>query len=39
MDEMEIESIVGLGTKITMRKKIQEKETDEEQEFEMITLE
>lgn len=38
MDSMEIESIVGLGTKITMTKKIKPKEESEE-EFEMITKE
>ena len=39
MDSMEIESIVGLGTKITMTKKIKPKETESEDEFEMITKE
>ena len=39
MDSMEIESIVGLGTKITMTKKIKPKETESEEEFEMITKE
>ena len=39
MDSMEIESIVGLGTKITMTKKIKQKEEETEEEFEMITKE
>ena len=39
MDSMEIESIVGLGTKITMTKKIKPKEEETEEEFEMITKE
>ena len=39
MDSMEIESIVGLGTKITMSKKIKPKEEETEEEFEMITKE
>ena len=33
MDSMEIESIVGLGTKVTMSKKIKEKEEKTEDEF------
>lgn len=37
MDTMEIESIVGLGTKITMTKKIKPKFEKEEEEFQMIT--
>ena len=38
MDTMEIESIVGLGTKITMSKKIKPKNQEEEDnEFQMIT--
>ena len=36
MDKMEIESIVGLGTKITMSKIIKAKE-DEQEEFESLT--
>ena len=39
MDSMEVESIVGLGTKITMSKKIKIKQKDEEEEFSMITKE
>lgn len=39
MDTMEIESIVGLGTKITMTKKIKSKEEESEEDFEMITKE
>lgn len=37
MDHMEIESIVGLGTKITMSKKIKPKIETEEEDFQMIT--
>lgn len=37
MDTMEIESIVGLGTKITMSKTIKPKIETEEQDFQMIT--
>ena len=36
MDSMEIESIIGLGTKVTMSKKIKEKEEKAEDEFEML---
>ena len=36
MDKMEIESILGLGTKVTMSKIIKPKEESEEEEFEMI---
>lgn len=36
MDSMEVESIVGLGTKVTMTKKIKLKE-DEQEKFKMIT--
>ena len=36
MDSMEIESIVGLGTKVTMSKKIKEKEEETEDEFEIL---
>ena len=36
MDSMEIESIVGLGTKVTMIKKIKEKEDKTEEEFGML---
>lgn len=41
MDSVEIESVVGLGTKITMSKKIKNKvqEEDEDDEFAMITKE
>ena len=41
MDTVEIESVVGLGTKITMSKKIKNKvqEEDEDDEFAMITKE
>ena len=38
MDKLEIESIVGLGTKITMTKRIKKK-IDEEREFELVTYE
>lgn len=37
MDKMEVESIVGLGTKITMIKSITPKEDEDENEFEMLT--
>ena len=37
MDNVEIESIVGLGTKITMSKKIKPKTKKEDEEFQMIT--
>ena len=39
MDSMEVESIVGLGTKVTMSKIISKPEEDEEisQDFLMIT--
>ena len=37
MDTMEIESIVGLGTKITMTKKIKPRMETEEEDFQMIT--
>jgi len=37
MDTMEVESIVGLGTKITMSKTIKPKINKENEEFEMIT--
>ena len=36
MDSMEVESIVGLGTKVTMTKLIQPKK-EKEEEFEMLT--
>ena len=36
MDKVEIESILGLGTKITMTKKIKPKDKDEENEFKML---
>lgn len=41
MDSVEIESVVGLGTKITMIKKIKNKveEDDEDDEFAMLTKE
>ena len=39
MDSMEIESILGLGTKVTMTKTIKEKVKDEEEEFQMLTNE
>ncbi len=39
MDSMEIESILGLGTKVTMLKKIKEKVEESEQEFQMLTNE
>ena len=39
MDRMEIESILGLGTKVTMVKEIKEKVEGSEQEFQMLTNE
>ena len=41
MDEVDVESVVGLGTKVTMRKVIKNKLENEESddEFEMITRE
>ena len=37
MDSMEVESIVGLGTKVTMSKTIKPKVNEKEEEFQMIT--
>lgn len=37
MDKMEVESIVGLGTKVTMSKVIKPKQNDENEDFEMLT--
>ena len=37
MDRMEVESILGLGTKVTMSKKIKPKQDEEEKDFEMLT--
>ncbi len=37
MDSMEIESIVGLGTKVTMSKKIKPKLEQEDEDFKMMT--
>ncbi len=37
MDTLDVESIVGLGTKITMSKRIKPKIENEENEFQMIT--
>ena len=37
MDKMEVESILGLGTKVTMSKIIKKKQEDEEQDFKMLT--
>lgn len=36
MDKMEVESILGLGTKVTMHKTIKPKQENEEDEFEML---
>lgn len=36
MDKMEVESVVGLGTKITMSKIIRSKQDDDSEEFEML---
>ena len=40
MDKMEVESILGLGTKVTMSKIIKKKQEneDEEQDFKMLTV-
>ena len=40
MDKMEVESILGLGTKVTMSKTIKKKQEneDEEQDFKMLTV-
>ncbi len=37
MDKIEIESILGLGTKVTMEKEIKLKEEKQEEDFEMLT--
>ena len=37
MDSMEVQSIVGLGTKIIMTKTIEQREEKDEEEFEMLT--
>ena len=37
MDKMEVESILGLGTKVTMSKAIKPKEENEDDDFEMLT--
>ena len=37
MDSMEVQSIVGLGTKIIMTKTIGQREEKDEEEFEMLT--
>lgn len=39
MDSMEIESIVGLGTKVTMSKKVKPKIEKQEDDFQMVTEE
>ena len=39
MDEVKVESIVGIGTKVTMSKKIKEKAETEENNFQIITKE
>ena len=39
MDSMEIESILGLGTKVTMTKFIKPKEEEREEDFQMLTSE
>ena len=40
MDKMEVESILGLGTKVTMSKIIKKKQENEaeEQDFKMLTV-
>ena len=37
MDSMEVQSIVGLGTKIIMTKTIEQRKEKDEEEFEMLT--
>lgn len=37
MDKMKVESVLGLGTKVTMSKVIKPKEESEEETFEMLT--
>ena len=37
MDTMQVESILELGTKVTMSKKIKPKQEDDEKEFEMLS--
>ena len=37
MDTMKVESIVGIGTKVTMTKKIESKIGNEKEKFEMLT--
>lgn len=39
MDSLEVESIIGVGTKITMTKKIKQQEEKEEEEFSLLTKE
>ena len=39
MDTMEVKSVVGLGTKVTMSKKIKPKEENEEDDFHMLAEE
>ena len=37
MDQIEVQSVLGIGTKITMSKTIKQKEEKEDDEFEMLT--
>ncbi len=39
MDTMEVKSVIGLGTKVTMSKKIKPKEENEEDDFHMLAEE
>ena len=39
MDSMDVESIVGLGTKVTMSKKIQPKPEEDEKDFLLVAKE
>ena len=38
MDEVHIESVLGLGTKVTMKKVIEKQEKFEEEEKELVSL-
>ena len=39
MDTLKVESIIGLGTKVTMTKKIKEHSKENQEEFELVTKE
>lgn len=38
MDEVQVESVLGLGTKVTMKKTIKKEETNKEEELELTSL-